>query len=68
MKSCFNQQVVSRSFDDSRIGVTGGLSVNNDITREELICSFEKSALEVMFQLLLGEENIKECLQLAQRN
>ena len=62
MKSCFIQQLVSRNFDDSRIRVTGGLSVNNDVTKGDLICCFDKSALEAIFQLVLGDESIKECL------
>lgn len=68
MKSCFIEQVVSRNFDDSTIGVTGGLSVNNGVTKGELIWCFEKSALEAIFQLVLGDESIKERLQLAQWN
>ena len=68
MKSCFIQQVVSRNFDHSRIGVIGGLSVNNDVTKGDLIGCFEKSAVKEIFQLVLGDESIKECLQLAQWN
>jgi hypothetical protein len=59
---------VSRNFDDSRIGVTGGLSVNNAVTKGEFILCFEKSAPEAIFQLVIGHESIKERLQLAQWN
>jgi len=68
MKFYFIQQVVSRNFDHSRIGVTGGLCVNNDVTKGDLIGCFEKSAVKEIFQLVLGDESIKECLQLAQWN
>ena len=66
MKSRFTQEVVSRNSDASSIGVTGGFSVNNDFTKGELICCFEKSAPEAILQLVFGDASIKEFLQLAQ--